>query len=241
MVALEKGAPNSLIQLLLKWGADPHLVDYYGRTALDAAARAPNVWAIKRLIAENVDLNITDNDTEESTPVLEDLLELCNMWIMILMTPRLDITIPGVYITQFNSSVLNSLRALKVLALAGTNHVGNSFHNKQTQAGIIVYLNSFIPQTVEISKLPVFQNYEAMEEDLQEIRDIVHALTHMLSNPLSLSHLCRVQIRRALGRELRRKVHQLDIPLFLQDYLMIYKESDIACDFHGEYNLMETS
>ena len=61
------------------------------------------------------------------------------------------------------------------------------------------------------------------DESLRESRDIVHVLTYMLSNPLSLKHLCRVQIRRSLGKDFHRKLHQLNVPLPLQEYLMIYK------------------
>ena len=62
MMAIYTKAPNSLIQSLLQSGADPHHIDSVGITVLHDAARERNIWAIKWLIAENVDL-------EAQTPV----------------------------------------------------------------------------------------------------------------------------------------------------------------------------
>ena len=224
MLALCRRAPNRLIQLLLQSGADPHLSDGHDRTALYYAVREQNVWAIKWLVTGNVDIDTPVGGHGESRPVFRHLLNYC------------DVTF--IWGSKDFSPVLNYLRAMQVLVLAGTNHLGNSFVNKWTQTQLMEWLSSIILRTVELSKAPCFRTYEMMVQDLQEIRDIVHALTDMLSNPLPLSHLCRVQIRRSLGRDFHEKLDQLNVPLPIQEYLKIYKESDIILWFlSGEYVL----
>ena len=121
---------------------------------------------------------------------------------------------------------LEYLRAMQALALAGANIEANSQIASVTQAQLTEDLNSVVSRTIAISKAPSVETYETMADDLQEISDIVHVLTDMLSNPLSLKHLCRVQIRRSLGRDFRQKLQQLNIPLQIQEYLVIYKEND---------------
>ena len=213
MLALCRKAPNSLIQLLLQSGADPHLSDGGGRTVLYFAVRELNLWAIKWLVAENVDLEVPVGGPGDSKPVFQHLFDYCDR----------ELTSGS---TNFNR-VLNYLRAMQVLALAGTNNVGNSFAIKQTKAQLFEGLSSFIPKSDELLNAHSSHTHEIAGKDLREIRDIVHALTGMMSNPLSLLHLCRVQIRRSLGRDFRRKLHQLNVPLPLQEYLVLYKESDI--------------
>ena len=209
MVALDIRAPNSLVQLLLQSGADPHLSDAFGRTLLYRAAMERNVWAIKWLIAENVDLETSATNPDKSLPVLECLLDLC------------DTILTMDY--QSIEGILNCLRAVQVLALAGTNHVGKSFSMKQTQAQLIERFNLFVTKSVERSKAPRFRTYEMVGGHLKENLDVVQSLVDMFSNPLSLKQLCRFKIRKSLGREFHKKLHQLNMPLSLQEYLMIYK------------------
>ena len=202
MVALKNGAPNSLVQSLLQSGADPHHRIDDGRAVLHFALMGPNVVAIKWLVAENVDVCIR---------LVQYLLGYCERNLTVKF--RGDI-----------SRVLNSFRAMNVLTLVGTNHIGNSFSIKQTQAQLIERLNSFIPKSIDLeSKTPRFRADETAGGDLREIRDIVHELIDMLSNPLSLKHICRVQIRKSLGGDFHRKLHQVNVPLPLQEYLMVYK------------------
>ena len=214
MLALGRRAPNWLVQLLLQSGADPHLTDGRGRTILYFAVIEQNVWAIKWLIMENVAIDTPIGSPGQSKPVFQHLLDYCDVkfiWRDTDLTP-----------------VLNCLRGMQALASAGTNHVGgNTFVHKWTHTQFIKCLNSIIPRSVELSKAPRFRTYEMVGEDLREIRDIVRELTDMFSNPLSLGHLCRVHIRRSLGRDFHRKLHQLDIPMPFQEYLSLYKESDL--------------
>ena len=122
--------------------------------------------------------------------------------------------------------VLNCLRIMQALAFVGLDHVRNPFRSKQTKAKLIEFIKSFISKSIEFSNAR-FLTY-MMKDDLRQIRDIVNALTDMLSNPLSLMHLCRVQVRKSLGRKFGRKLHQLNVPLPLQKYLRVYKKSDIV-------------
>ena len=214
MVAFDRKAPNSLIQLLFQSGADPHHSDRCGQTVLHCAVIEQNIWAIKWLVAENVDLETPITNRWDPVPVVQCLLDDCDAT---LTWGDTDFT-----------RVLYYLRALQVLAFVWTNHVGNSFFIKQTQTQLIGCLNSFIPKSIDISKAPCSRTYEMVEDDLREIREIVHILTDMLSNPLPLRHLCRVRIRRSLGRDIRKKLNQLNVPLPLQEYLRVYKESDIV-------------
>ena len=84
-----------------------------------------------------------------------------------------------------------------------------------------------------------FRTYEMVGDDLREIRNKVHVLTDLLSYPLSLKHLCRAQIRKSLGRDFRRKLRQLTLPLPLQEYLRVYKDSDIILWFLRECILIK--
>ena len=214
MLALDRKAPNWLIQLLLQSGADPHLNDGGGRTVLYYAVREPNMWAIKRLIAENVDTDTPIRYVGQPRTVLGHLLNFSDLsfsW------GSKDFTL-----------VLNYLRAIQVLALSVTDNVVNSFGVKRTPKQLIKCLHSIIARSVELSRSPLFGTYEMMGKDLQEIRDIVQVLVDTLSNPLSLSRLCRNHIRRSLGRDFHRKLCQLNLPLPLQEYLEIYKESDLS-------------
>ena len=213
MLAFDRRAPNSLIQLLLQSGADPHLSDGCGKTVLHFAIDGLNVWAIKWLVAENVDLETLVGYPGNLKPFSQYLLDCCEA---IFLWGDTDFTY-----------VLNSLRVIQLLAVSWTQHVGNTFSIKQTHAQLIEYLRSFIPKSVELSQARCFQTYTMVGEDLQEIRETVHILTDMLSNPLSLRHLCRAQIRRSLGRDFRKRLNQLNVPLPLQQYLRIYKQSDI--------------
>ena len=214
MLALGTRAPNSLIQLLLQSGADPHLSDGGGRTVLHWAVREWNVWAIKWLIAENVDVFTPVGDPGDRKPVFQFLFDSCHS---AMVWGHTDLT-----------HCLEYLRGMQAVALAGAKLVANASFVKRTHAQLTEELHWFIPRSVELSNSPICQRYELTGEDLREIRDIVHVLIDMLSNPSSLRHLCRVQIRRLLGRDFRRKLYQLDIPLTLQEYLMVYKEVVIA-------------
>ena len=216
MMSLRSRAPSWLVQLLLRSGADPHRSDEFGRTILHYAARQSNICAIKWFIAENVDLDTLGQGPWKSEPVLQCHLDLCDKHLGSFG----DITF-----------VLDTLRALQVLA-AGTNHVVKSFFPRQTQTQLVELLGSFILKSTELTKSPGFPSNGPVGEDLQEICDIVHVLIDTLSNPLSLSHLCRVQIRRSLGDDFRRKLRQLNVPLLLQEYLMVYKP---AFTFEQDY------
>ena len=211
MLALDRKAPNWLIQLLLQSGADPHLSDDGGRTVLYYAVREPNMWAIKRLITENVDTDTPIRYVGQPRTVLGHLLNFCDRAFS--------------WGSKDFTHVLNYLRAMQVLALSVTDNVVNSFGVKRP---IIECLHSIIARSVELSRSPLFGTYEMMGKDLQEIRDIVQVLVDTLSNPLSLSRLCRNHIRRSLGRDFHRKLSQLNLPLPLQEYLEIYKESDLS-------------
>ena len=213
-VALNTRAPNSLIHLLLQSGADPHLSDRHGGTVLYFAVCVPNVWAIKWLVLNNVDLTMPVGGPRQRRPVSQYLLDHCEIS---LSWGDKDLT-----------RVLDYLRAMQVLAIAWTNQAENSFLIKPTQTQLIDRLHSIIPKSIELSEARCFRTYEMVGEDLREIRDIVHTLTDMLSNPLTLRHLCRIQVRRSLGREFRKKLDQLNVPLLLQEYLWVYKESDLA-------------
>ena len=212
-MALARGTPNSLIQLLLQSGADPHVSDTGGITALHTAARVLNVSAIEWLIAENVNLGTLGGKPKDQKSIFQFLLDQCHNTM-------------GQGLIDF-SHRLKYLRVMQTVVLAGaklTCRANALFFTDWTQEQLIRELNWFKPKR---KKLSSFKDSPAGEmkgdEILQEICDIVQLFTDMLSNPLSLKHLCRVQVRRSLDRDFRRKLHQLNVPLPLQDYLMVYK------------------
>ena len=232
MRAIGSGSPNSLIQSLLQSGADPHLVDASGRTVLHWAAREQNVWAIKWLIAENVDLEapapVGVNSGAKST--FHFLFDDCNRAFK-----RND---------SWLSLCLKHLQVIQALAIAGAHLVANSPNNKRAQAQLTEDLNWFIPRSEILSNFPRNRT-DKLEAILREIREIVHILTDILGNPLPLKYICRIQIRRSLGRDFRKKLNHLHVPGALQEYLMVYKESDSllwfslwnSCKMHCNANL----
>ena len=214
MLALALRSPNSLIQSLLQSGADPHLVDAAGATVLHLAARERNAWAIKWLIAENVDLEAPTPVGVDSVPktAFHYLLDNCGR------TFKLNDAGWG--------RCLEFLRSMQILALAGAQLIANSTNNKMTQKELIGYLNWFVSRSKGLSNIPC-NGSDELQTISREIRDIVHVLTDILRHPLPLTHICRNQIRRLLGRDFHRKLHHLHVPIRLQDYLMVYRESDI--------------
>ena len=116
------------------------------------------------------------------------------------------------------SHCLEHLRAMQALAFAGANLA--SLPNKKALTQLDEHLSGFIFRSEE------FLNIALNETSKSEIRNIMHTLADILSNPSSLTHICRIQIRRSLGRNFRLKLPRLRVPLTLQDYLMIYKDTD---------------
>ena len=214
MMAIYTKAPNSLIQSLLQSGADPHHIDSVGITVLHDAARERNIWAIKWLIAENVDLEAQTPVGPSYVPkaVFHHLLDNCYRNIKLRKMMLQDL--------------VENLRVMQVLASAGAKISASSPGKERTQAQLIEDLCCFISEPKELANDP-FNQSVTMEQTLQEIREIVNALIDMTCNPSPLSHICRVQIRKMLGRDLRRKLHQLNIPLSLRKYIMVYNDNDI--------------
>ena len=212
-MALARGTPNSLIQLLLQSGADPHVSDSGGLSVLYNAARVLNVLAIKWFIAENVDLEVPIGNLGNRKPIFQFLLGHCQKAM-------------GRWHTD-PDQCLEYLRAMQAVALAGAKLIcvaSAPFFTDWTQAQIIRALNWLMPGSGQFSSgqgNPAGNMKE--KESSREVRDIVHMLIDMLSKPLSLKHLCRVYIRRTLGRDFRIKLHQLNLPLPLQECLTIYK------------------
>ena len=204
-LALLDRAPNSLIQLLLQSGADPHLRDGWGHNALYWAGARQNLWAMKWFIAENVNM--------EPNPVSRSVVRFVNGMFL------------SIRCREF-TRVLKYLRAMQIMVLHA--HAGSSSITMLTGWQYYIKLiKGDIEASVKGLQAPSFRTYELVGEKLREICDMVNVLIDMSSNPFSLRHLCRVQIRSSLGRDLHRKVRQLDVPLSLQEYLKVYKECDI--------------
>ena len=127
-----------------------------------------------------------------------------------------------------NSRCLEYLCAMQAVALAGAKLFANVSPSEQTQTKLIEMLNWFIHRSEQLS---IVQGNLAGtmkdEESLQKICDILHELIDMMSYPLSFKHLCKVQIRRSLGRDFHRKLNQINMPLSLKLYLTIYDHDDI--------------
>ena len=208
MLGLSRRAPNSLIPLLLQSGADPNISDCLGRTALYWAGKERNVWAIQWLIAANVDVATPTGDPRRRNHVFQFVLD-------------------HFYRDADHSRWLGYLRSLHALALAGAKPVAHAPAFNRTKTQLNQVLNWFTPKREKFSNAQDNPTGKTQTENLREIRDIVHVLTDMLCNPLELRHLCRIQIRRLLGRDFRRKLLRLNVPLATQDYLRICKESDI--------------
>ena len=216
MLALGTKAPPSLVQLLLESRADPHLRDAYGRSALHWAAKELNVWAIKWLIGQNVDLETQMQLRGEPISAFHHLFEACYQ------------TFKWRFVDY--SRCVQRLRAMKVLALAGARlvTVTESPSDRLDRTRLLEKLNWFVSRSEGLLSTPENRTSGMTDDTVQEIRDIVHTLTHILSNPVSLSDACRLQIRRILGRDFRNKLQQLNLPVPLQDYLVMYKDWDIA-------------
>ena len=191
-----RSSPNSLIQSLRESGADPHLSDAIGRTVLHWAAIAQNVWAIKWLIAENVNLEaeLQAGGPSVRKTAFHILFDAC------------------IAIFKKHDTGLSHSRGMQALVLAGANVVTHSPNNERTLARLTEDLNWLILSSEKLSNASCKRSGERMEEVLLEIRNIVHVLTDTLSNPSPLIHLCRIQIRWAPSQYKDRLIYVWRFP-----------------------------
>ena len=68
-MAIAVGGPREIVELLLMKGADPHCKDHKGRNALFWATTSNDLWALGRLLQENVDLVSKTNQRHKQRTV----------------------------------------------------------------------------------------------------------------------------------------------------------------------------
>ena len=207
--------------MLLRAGADPHPSDNQGRTALSWAVAQLKIWAIKWLIAENVDVETLVGNVGAQKPAFQFLLDGCHE------------TIEKGYrdASRWLGDILEYLRAMQALALAGAKLVPDASVLNRTLTHFL--LDWFLAKSEEVYSNTNWDWHDQKKEDegLREIREIVQLLIDMLTKPLSLKHICKIQLRRSLGRHFHTILSQLHVPLPMYAYLMVYKSAASDNDF----------
>ena len=205
MLAISVKSPQAVVELLLARGADPHSKDRKERNALHWAAKKVNLWAIGRLLQENVDLESKRNHHNKQLTTYEYLYETCRKSFVVT---RYEWTKP-----------FYCLRAMNILIKAGA---------KLSSSGdteLVKELLWFREQADMIYKEPLRANCArgiGMEgKHLEEIHNILETLLWKCSNVDTLRHLCRIKIRTILKFNFKKRLQILCLPKVLYDYVLM--------------------
>ena len=203
MVAIKVKSPQAVVELLLTNGADPHSRDHTGGHALHVAAQRFNLWALGRLLQENIDLEAKRNHHLKQLTPFEYLCEKCHDSFA---SHNEDWMRP-----------LHCLRAMNILMKAGAKLSSGD------DTELIEELYWFREQAEIIYK------DDEEEEHLEEIRNILGALIWKCSNVDTLRHLCRLKMRTLLKFSFKQKLQTLSLPGALFDYILM---KDLLPPFH---------
>ena len=212
MMAIIVKSPQGVVELLLMKGANPYRWDYKRRNALHWAAKSKtdNLWALGRLIQENMDLECIRNYHLRQLTTFQYLCEVCRKYFMVTYY---DWTRP-----------YYCLRAMNILLTVGAK-VPNQLPRLDGSAGLIEELHWFREQAELIYKEPhqpnIARGLGMEEKHIEEIRDILTSLTWNVSNVDELRHLCRLKIRAILKINFRKRLEMLCLPTVLHNYILM--------------------
>ena len=205
ILSIEMNSPQTVIELLLLKGANPHCRDRKGRNALHCSAKMANLWALSRLLQESIDLESKWDRYYRELTAFEYLLETCRQCFALPFCRW--------------KKPYSCLRAMNILMKAGA---------KLSSGGdtdLVEVLQWFREQAEMIYQDPnrtnISRPVEMEEKHIGEIRNIVMSLISRCSNGDTLRHLCRLKIRLILKSNFRERLQMLHLPGVLYDYILM--------------------
>ena len=211
MVAIKVKSPQPVVELLLMNGANPYGRDGKRRNALHWAAKSSteNLWALGRLIQENMDLECTRYHHLRQLTAFQYLCEVCRKY----------------FIAYYNwTRPYYCLRAMNILLKVGAK-VPNQFPTFAGSTDLIEELHWFREQAELLFKEPYRPNIARglgmQEKHIVEIRNILETLIWNTSNVDALRHLCRLKIRTILKLNFRERLRMLCLPTVLHNYILM--------------------
>ena len=204
ILAIKINCPKTVIELLLEKGANPHIIDRRTRTALNCAAKMSNVWALSRLIQENVNLEYRCFNCYKRDTTFYYLFGKCRRCLR-------DTSCTWV-------KPYYCLCAMDILMKAGANLYCGGY------ADPVEVIQGFGEQAelVYMDRYGGTSRGLGMEEKhIEKIRNILETLIWKFSNVDSLRHLCRLKIRAILKSDFKERLQMLHIPRVLYDYILM--------------------
>lgn len=240
--AVSSAVPE-LLQLLLRRGVSVNTRDVHGNSPLHLAIRKKSPSMLRELVQFGGDVNITNSLTglsllhEAVTDLDESNFDIFRSILDILLSAgcRMNAESGTTGDTPlFRSIIANKLLFAEELIREGcdvncgnvyTCAIDNLWLAKRLRelrlVKMIVYagydLNRFAVPDAEV-------NHNVLGAQETAIR---HWLRTVKTNPLRLSELCRITIRRRLGQSLVSKVSRLVLPASMKDFLLL---DDVRCE-----------
>ena len=206
ILAIKEKSPQPVIELLLTQGADPHVGgDFKRRNALHWAAKTENLWALCRLIQENVNLEAKRDHYLGQLTTFGYLCEVCRSYMAM---------------SHYRwAKPLYCLRAMNLLAEVGA-------QSKLTgDIELIEELEWFREQAEWMYKKPgrylLAKGLEMKRVHLEEIHDSIDTLIWKHSRVDTLRHICRLKIRARLRPNFRERLQMLCLPKMLYDFIVM--------------------
>ena len=212
MLAIKVKSTPSVVELLLKKGANLYIRDCKGRNALHWAAKSKtdNLWALCRLIQENMDLECTRYYHFRQLTAFQYLCEVCRKYFIVTYY---DWTRP-----------YYCLRAMNILLKVGAK-VPKQLPTFAGSSDLIEELYWFREQAELVYKEPrqpnIARGLRMEKKHIEEVRNIMETLMWKTSNVDALRHLCRLKIRAILILNFRERLRMLCLPTVLNNYILM--------------------
>ena len=204
ILAIKSNCPKTVIELLLEKGANPHIIDRRTRTALNCATKMSNVWAISRLIQENVNLEYKCFNCYKKDTTFYYLFGKCRRCLRDTSCTWMK--------------PYYCLCAMEILMKAGANlHCGGYADPVEVIQGFgeqaeLVYMDRYGGTS---------RGLGMEEKHIEKIRNILEKLIWKFSNVDSLHLICRLKIRTILKSYFKERLQMLHIPGVLYDYILM--------------------
>lgn len=239
-IAAWNGHVGCLERLLLA-GAQPDLQTYDKNTPLSLAAHGNHPDVINVLLPLNCNLNNPDKDLD--TPLhyaaYNGMSETVEKLILQGADPNVRNRINATAL--WNAVYKNKKDVVKQLLLANVDmEVASVGIDEHAQSDPVIYLydEPVSPLLVAVKKnfpdlalLLIAAGYDVFKEQwlvkqdfpdtLTKNTEFLSLLSHSVLNPPSLLKICQTFFRRTLGRNVMKKVGQLEIPDTLKKYLTL--------------------
>ncbi|CAN7996366.1 unnamed protein product, partial [Ixodes hexagonus] len=234
---------SELLQLLLQRGLSANTRDAHGNTALHVAVQKKSPSMLRELVQFGGDVNIPNSLTGLS--LLHDAVLFLEESSFDVFRSILDVLLGAgcrmnaeSYTTGdtplFRAIIINKLSFAEELIREGcdvncgnvyTCDIDNLWLAKRLQELRLVKMIVYAGYDLDRFVVPEFEvNHNRPEGQQTAIRRWLRAVK---TNPLKLSELCRIAIRRQLGESLVSKVSRLVLPASMKDFLLL---NDVCCE-----------